>query len=414
MLSEKNTLRALHGTSPSSVYIHVPFCVSKCAYCDFYSIPCTGKTNAAEKNTAPLFSQECFSDGVYALQKRYVDALCRQMRLTEKKQGRKKVSTVFIGGGTPSVLKTEYLKKILDTVFSCFDLLGNAEITVEANPETVDLEKLTAYRKMGINRLSLGMQSAVDSELKTISRIHTALSVREAFKNARTAGFDNVNLDVMYALPGQTEESFKLTLDTVISLSPEHVSVYGLQLEEGTPLFNNQDSLTFPGEEGENRLNALALDVLTKNGYGRYEISNYAKKGYECRHNLNYWTLGEYYGFGTAAHSFTDGKRMSVKKDIAAYCASTDFSDVTEVEEIPTDTELTEEYVMLSLRLKKGLSLNALKGITDSADLYFKRAEPFVKNGLMEIAETEGDTRISFTPSGFNVSNAVISEILFG
>ena len=414
MLSEKNTLRALHGTSPSSVYIHVPFCVSKCAYCDFYSIPCTEKANAAEKNTIPSFSQECFSNGVYALQKRYVDALCRQMRLTEKKQGRKKVSTVFIGGGTPSVLKTEYLKKILDTVFSCFDLLGNAEITVEANPETVDLEKLTAYKKMGINRLSLGMQSAVDSELKTISRIHTALSVREAFKNARTAGFDNVSLDVMYALPGQTEESFKLTLDTVISLSPEHVSVYGLQLEEGTPLFNNQDSLTFPGEEGENRLNALALDVLTKNGYGRYEISNYAKKGYECRHNLNYWTLGEYYGFGTAAHSFTDGKRMSVKKDIAAYCASTDFSDVTEVEEIPTDTDLTEEYVMLSLRLKKGLSLNALKGITDSADLYFKRAEPFVKNGLMEIAETEGDTRISFTPSGFNVSNAVISEILFG
>ena len=423
MLFKPEDPRCAKSSAPA-VYIHVPFCVSKCAYCDFYSIPCAQTSTAfyggEQKSSGAArdlcrsgkYSDGCFSPEIYQLQSRYVDALCRQMRIASEQYNRPRISTVFIGGGTPSVLKTEELKRIFDTLFSCFDIPTNAEITLEANPDTLSYEKLCAYRKMGINRLSIGMQSALDSELKAISRIHTLSGVKEAVKNARAAGFDNINLDVMYALPFQTEESFKTTLDTVLSLSPEHVSVYGLQLEEGTPLFENREKLTFPGEDGENLMNALAQSVLEQHGYRRYEISNYSKEGFECRHNLNYWTMGEYFGFGAAAHSFKDGKRESVKKDIHAYCDSADFSDVTETEEILTEEEYVDEYVMVALRLCKGLSLSILKSLSENADVYFKRAEPFVKSGLMEIYETDGDSFLRFTSDGFNVSNTVLSEIL--
>ncbi len=426
MIFKTENLRRTLNPSAPAIYIHVPFCVSKCAYCDFYSLPCGLKstetdeqeTNRAEGNKNN-HSDVCLASEIYQLQSRYVDALCRQMRQTSEQYNRPRVSTIFIGGGTPSVLKACEMQRIFDTLFTCFDVSKNAEITVEANPETLSPEKLCAYKKMGINRLSIGMQSAVDSELKTISRIHTLRSVKEAVKNARAAGFENINLDIMYALPGQTEESFKATLDAVLSLSPEHVSVYGLQLEEGTPLFKNRESLTFPGEDGENAMNALALDVLEKNGYHRYEISNYAREGFECKHNLNYWTLGEYFGFGTAAHSFKDGKRFSIKKDVYTYCGSPDFSELTAEEEDLTYGELVDEYVMLSLRLCKGLSLNKLKALTENPDVYLKRAEPFIKGGFMELtaptctADT-GGSYLRFTPKGFNVSNAILSEILYG
>ncbi len=424
LLKNGSLLRAVNGTAPA-VYIHVPFCVSKCAYCDFYSLPCASDKTAkadtqdtgSENGGQNKFSGVCFNPEFYRLHSRYVDALCRQMRLTSERHNRPRVSTVFVGGGTPSVLKTEELQRIFDNLFSYFNVSEDAEITVEANPETLSSEKLNAYRKMGINRISIGMQSAVQAELEAISRIHTPDSVKKAVKDAREAGFKNINLDVMYALPGQSEESFKTTLDTVLSLSPEHVSVYGLQLEEGTRLFRYKESIAFPGEDAENAMNALAISVLEKNGYRRYEISNYAKEGFECKHNLNYWTLGEYFGFGAAAHSFKDGKRVSIKKDVHAYCDSEDFSDLTVMEEALTDGELIEEYVMLSLRLCKGISLNKLTALTENANIYLKRAEPFIKGGFMEItksARTDGDSFLHFTPRGFNVSNTVLSEILYG
>ena len=407
---------------PIAIYVHIPFCVSKCAYCDFYSIPCklADKENMAQQpdllnGSAVDGIQGChslFSDEIYSLQKRYVHALIRQMRIVSRQYRCPRVSTVFIGGGTPSVLKTEYMQQLIKDLYHCFDIADDAELTVEVNPDTVDEEKLSAYKKMGINRLSIGMQSAVDSELRTVSRIHTFESVKAAVKGARAAGFDNVNLDIMYALPSQTLESFKTTLDAVLSLSPEHVSVYGLQLEEGTPLFKNRENLAFPGEDAENEMNALALDILEKNGYSRYEISNYAKEGFECRHNLTYWTQGEYVGFGVAAHSFKDGKRFSIKKDIEAYCNSLDFSELTETEEILSNEELTDEYVMLSLRLCRGLSVKELKALTESAETYLKRAEPFIKSGFMELYTQEGEEFLHFTHKGFNVSNTVLSEIL--
>ncbi len=428
MLSKTDNFMHTFNISAPAVYIHVPFCVSKCAYCDFYSLPCLLNKVTKAGNTEEIdsggsnrnkYSDGCFSSEIYKLQARYVDALCRQMRHMSVQYNRPRVSTVFIGGGTPSVLKTEEMQRIFDTLFSSFDISKDAEITVEANPETLSREKLCAYKKMGINRLSIGMQSAVDTELNTISRIHTLSSVKTAVESARAVGFKNINLDIMYALPGQTEESFKNTLDAVLSLSPEHVSVYGLQLEEGTPLFKNMESLTFPGEDAENAMNTLALDVLEKNGYRRYEISNYAREGFECKHNLNYWTLGEYFGFGTAAHSFKDGKRVSIKKDVYAYCDSADFSDLTVEEESLTDGELTEEYVMLSLRLCRGISLNKLKALTENADVYLKRAEPFIKGGFMELIKPQSaadtdECYLRFTPMGFNVSNTVLSEILYG
>lgn len=409
---------------PPAVYVHVPFCVSKCAYCDFYSLPCGGMAD-----TGGVLS---VTHSLLALQKSYVDSLCRQMRLVSERYDRPKISTVFIGGGTPSLLLTEDIKKITDTLYTCFDLPKSAEFTLEANPETLNTEKLTAYRDMGINRLSIGMQSAVDSELKALSRIHTHKSVINAVKSARAAGFDNINLDLMYALPGQTEESFGKTLKAALSLSPEHISVYGLQLEEGTPLFKSRKSLHFPGEDAENAMNALALDTLSKNGYRRYEISNYSKPGYECRHNLTYWTLGEYFGFGAAAHSFKDGVRYSIKKDAYAYCGSSDFSDVTETEELLTAEALTEEYIMLSLRLCRGLSLKKLSELSNDCDIYLKRAEPFIKGGFMELYRAKadvpeadtgaakdlcvsmGDSYLRFTAKGFNVSNAILSEIIYG
>ena len=415
MTSKTSALaHTVSGRFPA-VYIHLPFCVSKCAYCDFYSLPCKRDSSDTRIPEPPPYADNCFSKDTYELQGLYVDALCRQIRLTSMQHGRPRISTVFIGGGTPSVLKLDEMQRIFDTVFDCFNVEKDAEITLEANPETLSFQKLCAYKKMGINRLSIGMQSAVDTELKTISRIHSLDSVKAAVKSARTAGFDNLNLDIMYALPFQTLDSFSETLSAVLSLAPEHVSVYGLQLEEGTPLFKNRNSLAFPGEDGENEMNALALDVLEKNGFVRYEISNYARPGFECKHNLAYWTLGEYFGFGTAAHSFVDGKRYSIKKDIHAYCCSADFSDVTETEELLTEDALTEEYVMLSLRLCRGLSFNGLSALTDRAEEYFKRAGPFIRGGFMELCNEKNspDRFLRFTPKGFNVSNTVISEILY-
>lgn len=409
----------MFGRRAPAIYIHVPFCVSKCAYCDFYSLPCGARSD--KSGNFPV------TRDTLALQKSYVDALCRQLRLTSERYDRPKIPTVFIGGGTPSLLRTEDIKSITDTLYTCFDVPESAEFTIEANPETLNSEKLKAYREMGINRLSIGMQSAVESELKALSRIHTHKSVVNAVKSARSAGFDNINLDLMYALPGQTEKSFGETLTAALTLSPEHISVYGLQLEEGTPLFKNRKKLSFPDDVTENKMNALALEILSKNGYRRYEISNYSKAGYECKHNLTYWTLGEYFGFGTAAHSFKDGKRYSIKKDIYAYCASPDFSDVTETEETLTKESLTEEYIMLSLRLCRGLSLEKLSKLTEDCDIYLKRAEPFIKGGFMELYRAKaadsvssagnfssGDTLLRFTSSGFNVSNTILSEIIYG
>ncbi|MBQ9692231.1 MAG: radical SAM family heme chaperone HemW [Clostridia bacterium] len=374
--------------SKIGIYIHVPFCVSKCAYCDFYSL-----------------SQA----GLEGLKDRYVDALCRQFREAKRSFGDLTASSVFMGGGTPTALTAEHFSAIFKELKSCFDLTPDAEITVESNPATFDADKLCAMRSLGVNRLSMGVQSANDAELKLLGRIHTFKDAEDAFYLARGCGFSNINLDVMYGIPSQTSESFGNTLTALTALSAEHISVYGLQLEEGTPLYEKRENYVFPDEDAVCELNRQARLFLESKGYGRYEISNYSKAGCECRHNLLYWNQGEYLGFGSGAYSFFDNRRFSFPENAELFSGADNFFDLTHTDEILTKEDAEREYVMLRLRLCEGLSLHPDPEKLSDASPYFKKAERYVKAGLMEI----NDGRLYFTPDGFNVSNAILSELIF-
>ncbi len=375
-------------TKNISIYIHIPFCVSKCAYCDFYSLPCGKSGKIAEK-------------------KAYTDALIRNIKSTNSEN--LCVKTIFIGGGTPTSLETEQLCEIISALHEHFEISPDAEFTVESNPATFDTEKLKALRALGVNRLSMGMQSANDSELRLLSRIHSRADAVEAFRLARNAGFDNINLDLMYAIPSQTLGSFEKTLDEVIALRPEHLSVYGLQIEDGTPFGKNRDKYDFPNDDAETALNSLAVSKLETAGYHRYEISNYSLPGKECAHNLVYWSQGEYIGFGTGAHSFINGCRISTPKDIALYTSCNDFNSITVTEEILDNDAMNDEFIMLSLRLTKGVSLSALNARGYKTDELIKKAAPFIQNGFM----TFNGKNLSFTSKGFNVSNYILSELIY-
>ncbi len=374
----------------TGLYIHIPFCVSKCAYCDFYSLAC-GKNGQNELKSA------------------YTASLCRQSKLWGKIYGRPSIQSIYIGGGTPTILPTKQLTDIIANIKSSFDISPNAEFTVEANPATFDSDKLKALKNAGVNRLSIGMQSANDNELKLLSRIHSENDTERSFAVARECGFDNISLDIMYGIPDQTTDSFKRTLYKAVSLSPEHISVYGLQLEPGTRLFNNQSLYAFPEEDCEAEMNGLAQIILESSGYRRYEISNYSLPGRECAHNLLYWNGMEYLGLGTGACSYRDRRRFRVITDIKSYCASQDFTDVTKTDEILTEEDAAKEYIMLRLRLCRGLELKKLYSITPNAEKYLSRARGFIKAGFIE----ENGGYIRFTPKGFNVSNTLLSEILF-
>ncbi|MCR4649684.1 MAG: radical SAM family heme chaperone HemW [Lachnospiraceae bacterium] len=258
------------------IYIHIPFCVKKCNYCDF---------NSAS-----------FSDEI---KNRYIDALCEEIKFRSVCFSDRKIDTVFMGGGTPSILLPEQTGRIFDCLRSFFDIKDNAEITIETNPGTLDKDKLKAYRSFGVNRLSMGLQSFNDNELKVLGRIHNEKDFLDSFNNAREEGFKNINVDLMSAIPLQTLSSFESNLLKIKKLSPEHVSIYSLIIEENTPFYDMK--LDLPTEEDEREMVHMIPDVLT--GYSQYEISNYAKKGYECRHNIKYWKRDEYLGFGLSSAS---------------------------------------------------------------------------------------------------------------
>lgn len=373
----------------TGIYLHIPFCVSKCAYCDFYSLP-----------------GACHSED---LKQRYVTALKRQMAWAKSEFAVGSISSVFMGGGTPTTLKTEQLCDVISALKSAFDLTPECEFTVEANPKTFDREKLTALKSLGVNRLSIGMQSANEKELSVIGRIHTFSEVKEAVELTRNCGFDNVSLDIMYGLPYQTKHTFLSTLTEAASLSPEHLSVYGLQLEEGTPLYRKKDSLPFPSENECIEMYSEGIALLKSFGYERYEISNFSKPGRECRHNLNYWSAGEYLGLGAGAYSYLGKKRFSFEQDVEGFCLTSDFNKLLHVDEIIDQDEEVKEFIMLSLRLTKGFSVNELFDRTRDPQYYLKRFEPYVKSGYLK----HDDGRIFFTEEGFNVSNAILSDILF-
>lgn len=370
------------------IYIHIPFCVKKCAYCDFYSL-CD-----------------------LSLRENYVNSLISQIASFRAEAKNKIVDTIYIGGGTPSILSGDQILKILKTVRKVFKVSGDAEITIEANPGTLDPEKLVAYHEAGINRLSIGLQSANDKELSTLGRIHTKEEFERSFLLARLEGFQNINVDLMYALPGQTEQTLSDTLDYVISLDPDHISFYGLNIEPETPFGKNAEiEKLLPNEDSQVEMYLNSADKMEAAGFFQYEISNFAKPGFECRHNMRYWKVEDYLGFGPAAHSLFNGTRFSYEKSIRNFIShpcQQDYLIETFEQTTPSDTAL--EFVMLGFRLRTGIDLSEYKARfgEDFEVKYFNRMKPFIDKEY--IMKNKNGYRLS--RRGFMISNYILSEIL--
>ena len=371
------------------LYLHMPFCVRKCAYCDFLSFP-------TDQETQNLYTRRLRED---------IDAM-------GKKYGDIPVDTIFIGGGTPSVPDSALIVGIMEHVRKAFHVAEGAEISMEANPGTVTREKLTDYRRAGINRLSFGLQSANDRELKLLGRIHTWAEFLESFHLARECGFTNINIDLMSALPGQTRESWKDTLKRVTDLNPEHISAYSLIIEDGTPFGEKYGSeegrKLLPDEDSEREMYYETKRFLQDCGYERYEISNYAKPGRACRHNIGYWTGLPYLGLGLGASSYMDGCRFAVNSDMKQYLEEKPgmFTDVEKL----TKKDMEEEFFYVGLRMTAGVSLPEFErrfGVS-AKDVY---------PGLMEMCVEEkaavfqGD-RFVLTDYGLDVSNYIMAQFL--
>ena len=371
------------------LYLHMPFCVRKCAYCDFLSFPSGAKT-----------------------QRMYAKRLMEDIGVMGKRYGEIPVETIFIGGGTPSVPDSGLIVEIMEHVRHAFHVVDGAEISMEANPGTVTREKLTDYRKAGINRLSFGLQSANDRELKLLGRIHTWAEFLESFTLARECGFANLNIDLMSALPGQTCESWKETLSRVTDLDPEHISAYSLIIEEGTPFGERYGSeegrKLLPDEDSEREMYHETKRFLKDCGYERYEISNYAKPGRECRHNIGYWTGVLYLGLGLGASSYLDGCRFTVNPDMKQYLEEKPgmFTDIEKL----TKKDMEEEFFYVGLRMTAGVSLSEFErrfGIS-AKEVYPGLMETFVKE---KAARFEGD-RFVLTDYGLDVSNYIMAQFL--
>ena len=368
------------------IYIHIPFCRRKCLYCDFCSF--TGIDSATRS--------------------RYVDALVRELRSYSTPLAPYTVNTVFIGGGTPSLLAAEETERVFDALRTCFDLAPDAEITSEVNPATADGEKLARWRAAGVNRLSIGVQSFSDTELRALGRLHTADEAEAFYRAARRAGFANIGLDLMYGIPGQTAASLAETLRRAVALAPEHISAYSLQVEEGTPFYDRRETLALPGDDENADLYDLVTHELAGAGYRHYEISNYAKPGYESRHNLRYWRMSPYIGVGVAAYSYFEGARYGHGRDLADYLAD-DFSRRPPAEP-RGDGDTEEEYIMLALRLADGIDDEDFRrtfGVTFT-ERYGARMAPFVAEGLA----TRTGRGWALTEHGMYVSLALLAEIL--
>lgn len=361
------------------LYIHIPFCLQKCAYCDFYSIP--GRDEA--------------------LQKRYINALTLHMKTLSATMEDRVFDTVYIGGGTPGLLTAEMLTTLMNGIKENFHLSENAEITLETNPAVADEAKFRVMRELGINRLSMGMQSSQESVLKNLGRLHTFDQFAKTFNEARRAGFENLSADVMYALPGQSVDGLLETLHTLIALSPEHISMYGLKVEENTPFGRMGDRLSLPDEDTQCEMYERACELLEQSGYHRYEISNFAKSGYESRHNLRYWHREEYLGLGPAAHSFVSGVRYSYPRDIMDYISALEQGRLPETDSrvMLTPTEAKDEKIMLGLRLSEGIA---------ATDDLLKKCESYLRYGFM----VQKSDRIAFTTKGFLVSNTILAELM--
>ena len=433
MSKKQSICPAVVEKRPLGIYIHIPFCVRKCLYCDFLSMPGTNETIA-----------------------HYIKALCRQIKTEAPAYTDRRVNTIFMGGGTPSLLSGVQLTEILQTVFEAFTVDADAEITMESNPGTLTAEKLCAYRKAGVNRLSMGLQSTENQLLKALGRIHTWEDFLENFYAARKAGFTNINIDLMSALPGQTLADWMETLRKAAELSPEHISAYSLIIEEGTPFYewygdrddadglgtNGQDADTdgtngqlaasgrpaLPPEDEERQMYAQTESFLNRKGYKRYEISNYAKEGFACRHNVGNWNRTDYLGFGIGAASLVDNRRFRVIADLERYleCCLSEAEDSAEGclgedilvgklhEEIHalTTQEQMEEFMFLGLRLTDGISAKVFADTfgVPIEEVYGEVLKRLKKQEL--IVWDDQSQRISLTARGVDVSNYVLAEFL--
>ncbi|MGL5260750.1 MAG: radical SAM family heme chaperone HemW [Lachnospiraceae bacterium] len=380
--------------TPLSIYIHIPFCVRKCFYCDFLSFEATKEERSL-----------------------YVEALCMEIERESKKYKNRFVKTIFFGGGTPSLLTSVEVTKIMNCVTSHFLLIENAEITMECNPKTASYEEFCQYIKHGINRLSIGLQSIQDDELEAIGRIHTYKEFLSCYEDARKAGFTNINIDLLSGLPGQSVESYEKTLQTIVGLNPEHISAYSLIIEEGTMFYE-----WYELQEGNNRLPLLTEDedrtiysftksFLKEHGYERYEISNYAKKGKECKHNLVYWERLDYVGFGLGASSMVENIRFRNEEDLVAYIDKNqrDLSVIVEEEPLIKEAQI-EEFMFLGLRKMEGISKEKFKEIfCHTVDDYFgEQLRELKEKELLE----ETTESIFLTEQGIDISNQVFLSFL--
>lgn len=387
-----------------SLYIHIPFCIKKCHYCDFLSFPAKEETKNA-----------------------YMAALLTEIEREAPAYEGCPVDTVFIGGGTPSALEAFHIENLMERLKERFALRPEAEISIEVNPGTCGKEKLLRYREAGINRISIGTQSLREEELRSLGRIHGVEEFYDTFAMARAAGFGNINVDLMAALPGQTLESYRQTLEKAAALKPEHISAYSLIIEEGTPFYSlygtdgaqkGKALLPLPDEEEERRMYEETERYLSGKGYHRYEISNYALEGRECRHNRACWTRKNYAGFGLGAASMIENVRWKNTPDIGKYlgalkekaCHKAGGPSIKE-EYRPLDTEeQMEEFMFLGLRLTEGIERAAFE------KAFHRLPEEVYGEVLKELygkALLEGTDRIRLTPYGRDVSNYVMAQFLF-
>lgn len=378
------------------LYLHIPFCVKKCNYCDFFS-----------------------ASGSEEEQEAYVQAMVQEIHWYQEKFRSYEVKTIFLGGGTPSLLSGNQAERIFQSLHDSFKIARDAEITMEMNPGTVDLQKLKQYKEVGVNRLSIGLQSAQNRELKMLGRIHTFEDFLETWNEVEKAGFENRNIDLMSALPGQKLETWEDTLKKVLALQPEHISAYSLILEEGTPFYKWYESGKFdagdwelPSEEEEYTMGERTIQILQEAGMHRYEISNYAKPGKECRHNLGYWNRTEYLGIGAGSSSLIGETRFNHIRDRKEYVEMIRRGEAvdTEQEFLSTESQM-EEFMYLGLRKTEGISRAAFQD-------YFQKSLDEIYGMIIEklsdenLLECDGD-RVRLSHRGMDVSNCVLAEFLF-
>ena len=373
------------ATDSIGLYLHIPFCVRKCNYCDFCSYATLDKEQ----------------------RKRYIDRLINEIKAYKTKR-KTAVDTIFFGGGTPTLLTPYELEKILFEVDDTFSVSSDCELTLEGNPGTVTTDGIKAYKSLGVNRFSLGLQSIHENELKMLGRIHNYSDFLNSYSAIYESGITNINVDLMYGIPQQTLGSFEKTICEITRLSPTHISAYGLIIEEGTPFFENRHNLTLPVEDSECDMYYMCADLLHSEGYTHYEISNYHNGNSPCRHNLKYWHADEYIGVGISAYSYFNGARYGNCRDMDEYLSSLGIQyDTREVLDIETKMF---EYAMMRLRLREGFSLSEYERRFGVSFLEKKeeKIKEFIDDGYIHIA---GDC-IALTERGFYVSNSILTELI--